>query len=168
MDWMPDYFFARVADIPVSLLLRRGIKGLVLDIDNTLAHDDVCALPDEVAAWLAAVRAAGIRCVVVSNNLERRASDFCALCGLDYVARALKPGQRSVPRVLELLGTAPSETAVVGDQLFTDISYGKRAGFVTILVEPMGGDNLLGVRVKRLLERPLMRKIRKRGVTKNE
>lgn len=168
MKLMPDYYFRCVADIPPAFLVRQGIRGLVLDIDNTLAHDDVCALPGETDGWLKQLAEAGIGAVIVSNNREQRACDFSALCGLPYVAQALKPAQQTVPRVLEMLRTAPDETAVVGDQLFTDISYGKAAGFVTILVEPLGDDNLFFVRFKRLLERPLLRKIRKRGVTRIE
>lgn len=166
MDLIPDYYFPHVADIPVRFLQENGIKGLVLDIDNTLAHDNSCALPNGVREWLAKLDEAGLPCVIVSNNKEQRAADFAALCELPYVAQAFKPSQNTIPKVMGILGVTPEETAVVGDQIFTDISYGKQAGFTTILVDPMGGDDLIFVKFKRLLERPIIRKVQKRGHTK--
>ena len=38
---------------------KKGITALVLDIDNTLTADRSQELPEEVAAWLAAMRKAG-------------------------------------------------------------------------------------------------------------
>lgn len=45
-----------------------------------------------------------------------------------------KPSQHMIKFLLDLLGSMPSETAIVGDRLDTDVRAGKRAGLTTILV----------------------------------
>lgn len=165
MSLLPDYFFHRITDITPAFLLTRGVKGLVLDIDNTLTFDGQNVLPGEVAHWLGEIKDAGIKAIIVSNNHERRGRDFAALCDLPFVAKAFKPSQKTIAAVLKVLAP-PGAVAVIGDQLFTDILYGKRAGFITVLVEKMGSDLPFFVKMKRVAERPAMRKLRRNGYTK--
>lgn len=166
MSLLPDYFFNRITDIAPAFLAARGVKGLVLDIDNTLTFDGQNVLSDEAARWLGGIKSAGIEAMIVSNNQVERGRKFAALCGLPFVAMAFKPSQKTIPDVLKILAAPPLAIAVIGDQLFTDIRYGKRAGFITILVEKMGGDLPLFVKMKRVAERPAMRKLRRNGFTK--
>jgi len=165
MSILPDWYFRRITDIPVSFLRREGIEGCILDIDNTLTFDNDERLPDETAVWLKNLSEAGISAVIVSNNSGERASKFAALCGLPFVGRAAKPGTWSLRRVFAALGTKPENTAVIGDQLFTDVLYGKNARCRTVLVERMGDDIPLFVRLKRVFEKPAVRTLGKRGYT---
>ena len=64
----PEYVFQDVTHITPAFLARKGITALVLDIDNTLTADGSQELPAEVAAWLQAMRAAGVRLTIVSNG----------------------------------------------------------------------------------------------------
>jgi predicted HAD superfamily phosphohydrolase YqeG len=57
---------------------------------------------------------------------------------------------------MELLGAGKKETAVIGDQLFTDILCGRLAGLVPILVEPMEPEPFLFFKMKRFLEKRLL------------
>ena len=109
------------------------------------------------------MKAAGVEGVIISNNSAERAAPFAEKCGLPFVAKAHKPSPRAFERAKALL-SGEGKTAMVGDQLFTDIAFGCSAGCVTIFVEPMGGEKLLGVKLKRLLEKPFMPLVRKRGV----
>ncbi|MEG1304506.1 MAG: YqeG family HAD IIIA-type phosphatase, partial [Oscillospiraceae bacterium] len=145
---------------------KNGIKALILDIDNTLAEDFSPELRCDIAAWLSDIKKAGIKAVIVSNNDNVRAAPFAEKCGLEYISDAGKPSAKSSVRAFALLDSSKTDTAVIGDQLFTDIAYGKRIGCRTILTEKFSPDILFFVRLKRLFERPFMRRIRKRGVTK--
>ena len=49
----PEYVFKDVTHITPEFLAGKGIRALVLDIDNTLTADRSQELPDEVAGWLA-------------------------------------------------------------------------------------------------------------------
>lgn len=166
MNIIPDFYFNKVTDITPEFLKSHGIKGVALDIDNTLTFDNQHVLPDEVAQWLAVINEARIAAIVVSNNGEKRSRAFSELCTLPYFSNAHKPSQRSIPIVLDILGAEANETAVIGDQIFTDIWYGKRAKCRTILVNKMGDDVMFGVRLKRVLEKPLMIGLKKKGFTK--
>ncbi|MGQ9788589.1 MAG: HAD-IIA family hydrolase [Candidatus Hadarchaeaceae archaeon] len=45
-----------------------------------------------------------------------------------------KPHPHMIRHVLKILGTKPSETAIIGDQIETDIKAGKRTGLFSVLV----------------------------------
>lgn len=49
-------------------------------------------------------------------------------------------------------GVSPRQTALIGDQLFTDILCGNLCGCVTILVEPYAEEGYGLYRIKRPLE----------------
>lgn len=166
MKILPDFYFRRITDIPVSFLVQRDIRALILDIDNTLAFDDDPELPGEVAQWLHAVKGAGMTAVLVSNNTVQRAGGFAKKCELPYIAKAGKPTGRSADEAYRLLGAQPTQTASIGDQLFTDVLFGRRAGCrMTIWVERMGEDIPKSIRIKRRLETPFRWLMRRRGYT---
>ena len=67
----PEYIFRRVEAIRPEFLAQKGIRALVLDVDNTLTADGSQVLEDSVRAWLAEMRAAGISLTIVSNNTAK-------------------------------------------------------------------------------------------------
>ena len=48
----PEYVFQDVTHITPAFLAGKGIRALVLDIDNTLTGDGSQELSADVAAWL--------------------------------------------------------------------------------------------------------------------
>ena len=64
----PEYVFKDVTHITPEWLAQKGIRALVLDIDNTLTADRSQELPEEVAQWLAEMRNTGIGLTIVSNG----------------------------------------------------------------------------------------------------
>lgn len=84
----PEYVFKDVTHITPEWLAAKGITALVLDIDNTLTADRSQELPEEVAAWLAAMRKAGVKLTIVSNGAEKRVRPFAEKLGLAYLYRA--------------------------------------------------------------------------------
>ena len=59
------------------------------------------------------------------------------LLQINYVCNAHKPFKKGYARAMAVLRTKPEETAMIGDQLFTDMWGGNRWGLYTILLEPM-------------------------------
>lgn len=159
---IPDFLFDRIYNITPEFLQENGINSLILDIDNTLTYDGAQDIPDAVSAWLDEIKRAGIKAAIVSNNKEARVRPFAEVCGLTYVAQALKPKHVGFERSCAVLDASAETIAVIGDQLFTDIAFGNRFGCTTIMVERMGRDLPWFVKLKRLLELPLMPYIRKR------
>lgn len=153
----PAEYVRSVYDIDLHALRMRGVRGIICDLDNTLIAWDSSDTAPELRQWLESVRRAGLKVCIVSNNGQTRVGEFAKPLGLPFVANAAKPRRRAFRRALELLGTKPSETAVVGDQVFTDVFGGNRQGMHTILVVPISRQEFIGTRLVRVIEQFVLR-----------
>lgn len=143
-----------VCELTPERLRQLGLRWLLLDVDCTLTRYRQEGLAPDVAAWLTTVRSAGVGLCLVSNGLGQRVQPFAARLELPYVAKALKPLPWGVWAALRQLKALPSETAMVGDQLFADVMAGRLAGVRTILVRPIHPEEEPWfTRLKRLPER---------------
>lgn len=158
----PDHLFRRIYEIPTDFFVRRGVKVLLIDVDNTLTTDNNPTPHQEVLAWLDTQRRAGLELMAFSNNSEARVAPFARQLGLDYVADAQKPLPGRVKAALAGMGVDRRQAAIIGDQLFTDILCGRLVGCTTVLVEPMERENYGFYRVKRPLEERILRSYRAR------
>jgi HAD superfamily phosphatase (TIGR01668 family) len=154
----PDLFVKSIFSLDVNWLKSRGIKGVLLDIDNTLiTHKQ--KIPDEkVIELIKYFQENGIKVAIVSNATKRRVEVFNEKLGLFATYRSFKPSKRGFYRAMSKLELIPAETAVIGDQLFTDIRGGNRIGLMTILVEPLDVNEPITVRLKRFLEKIIVKK----------
>ncbi len=133
----PHHKVKRITDVDPETLRKIGIKALILDIDNTLAtHDDPIPAIG-VFEWISAVHNAGLICILLSNNSNERVAKFADLLSLPFMANGKKPLPSSFSTAAQKLDVLPSETAVIGDQIFTDIAGGRLAGMHCIYVDPI-------------------------------
>ena len=151
--FQPDYRFRRAWDIPPEWLRDKGITVLLLDVDNTLTTHDNPDVADGVHVWLAKLRAA--------NNRPARVEPFAEKLGVGCIADAAKPLGGGVRRARERLGADAREIAIVGDQVFTDVLCANLAGAASILVEPIELEDFPFFKLKRRLERLVLRGGRK-------
>ena len=153
----PSAMADRVYRITPQLLKSWGVRGLILDIDNTLTtHDN--PIPDAgVADWLAQNRREGIQMIVLSNNKPHRVEPFAKILGLDYIADGAKPLKKGYQRCARALQIPCEQLCMVGDQIFTDIWGARRAGCKAVLVSPIQREGMLFFRFKRFLERIVLR-----------
>lgn len=133
-------------------LRDRDLKGVILDLDNTLLPYGEEDLPPAYQAWLEALRAEA-PIYLLSNALPERFARVQARLGLPGHAPALKPwlGFR---RALRALALPAQEVAVVGDQVFTDVLGGNLVGAYTVLVPPLREREFFYTRFIRMLETP--------------
>lgn len=127
-----------IYDIDPAALARRGVRLLLADLDNTLVPYGV-PLPDEkLKGWRDELAAHGVTLFILSNNRhESRPRTFAQALDVPYIGHAGKPKTASFVKAMEQMGVAPEQTAIVGDQIFTDVLGGNRAGVATILVKPI-------------------------------
>lgn len=163
---VPGAVVPSVAAIGPQALRRRGIRALIVDLDNTLTRWNDGECPAETARWLEQVLSAGLGVCIASNNGPRRVQAFCDGLGLSvpWVAHAGKPRPRAYRLCLERLGTPFGSTAAVGDQVFTDVLGGNIAGLFTILVQPLGRREFVGTRALRLVEGVWLHRLRAAGL----
>ena len=127
-----------IYDISVEALARRGIKLLLADLDNTLVPYGV-PLPDQkLMNWRDELNAYGITLFILSNNRkEHRPRIFSEGLEVPYIGHAGKPKTASFYKAMEEMRVTREQTAIVGDQVFTDVLGGNLAGVTTILVKPI-------------------------------
>ena len=137
-DLKADLTCGSVFELSAERLWSMGISLLLADLDNTLVPYGVPLPTDELCIWKERLRAGGVSLFVLSNNRNpSRPSLFCNALGVPFIGHAGKPKTRSFWAAMERMGAKPSQTAIVGDQIFTDILGGNRAGITTILVSPI-------------------------------
>lgn len=159
----PRLWVTSIHAIDGRMLWQRGIRGLILDVDNTLVPWGETEMTPATRAWLKSVQLLGFRVCLVSNNRRRRVEAFGAVLGLPVVSGAVKPLRRAFAHAMRLLGTVPSETAVIGDQIFTDILGGNLMGLYTILVNPLSRREFFTTRINRQAEKLLLLYLRRKG-----
>ena len=143
-------------EIDLDWLASRGIRGLILDLDNTLVDWNDTRVRPEVRAWLEAARRKGLRLCVASNAMwGGRVARVAAALGLTAVPRAGKPFPVAFRRAMQTLGTEARTTCAIGDQVFTDMLGANWLGVMTILVKPLSRRESAHTRLIRLIERPL-------------
>lgn len=154
----PDLYYRSVADIDLDELQRRGIRVLLLDLDNTLVLRNTTEASERVRNWVEAAKRRGMQVTIVSNNWHERVQQAADDLDVAIVGKATKPLPSGFRRALGGTDAAPSECAVVGDQVFTDILGGSLFGSTTVLVTPLaGGSDLPHTRLLRTLERRILR-----------
>ena len=127
-----------VYELSGEALARRGFQLLLADLDNTLVPYGV-PLPDErLKAWRDDLNAHGVTLFILSNNRhENRPRIFAEALDVPFIGHAGKPKTPSFLKAMERMGVTKEQTAIVGDQIFTDVLGGNRAGVSAILVEPI-------------------------------
>lgn len=149
----PDIKLKKITDITPAFLKSRGITDLILDVDNTLSvHHGQMPTPG-LEAWLNTMRESGIGLIILSNSKEERVKPFAGGLGLEFVSLGLKPLPFKFKRALEMLNSDKSHTAIVGDQIFTDVLGGSLYGVKTVLLDPIEPEKALRFRIKRRAER---------------
>ncbi|MGI5892301.1 MAG: YqeG family HAD IIIA-type phosphatase [Bacillota bacterium] len=133
----PQLCLESIYEIPLPHLKHLGIRGLIFDLDNTITKHDCREIPLTALEWFRSLKSMGFKACLLSNNSGVRVEDAAQKLGIDFVPRARKPSRRGFYRAFEVMGTGPRETAMIGDQLFTDIWGGNRVGILTILVKPI-------------------------------
>lgn len=161
---VPNEVLASVRDIDIEALKHQNIRGLLIDLDNTLVDWDKSEIDPSLAEWVKDVLWKGMAVCLVSNAVPKRVEQFSQQLGIPGVSRALKPLPRAFRIGLKKLGLRPHEAAVVGDQIFTDVFGGNRLGLYTILINPLSTRELRSTRFMRRLERRVLKRMVQRGL----
>jgi HAD superfamily phosphatase (TIGR01668 family) len=149
----PDFHFPRADGITPEFLAREGILGLILDLDNTLTRWEEVEAASGILDWVKAMKAAGIKLVILSNGLHGKQEHVSLELELLLISAPLpKPFAMGFRRALKALGLPPDKAAMVGDIVFTDILGANILGITTILVDPLSSIDFPGTKAWRLFE----------------
>ena len=160
---MPDYMFRTFDEITPAFLTSLGVKAILADIDNTLAPYEQPEPDQRIKGWIASLAEAGIGIAFVSNNDWERVNRFNATLGVPAYAKSGKPFKKNLVRAMKDLGGTLETTVMLGDQLLTDALAGHNLGVKCLIVPPIRDKKNAFFRFKRWLEKPVVKKFKKRN-----
>lgn len=152
----PDERIASSYDIDYEKLYTQGYRGVIFDIDNTLVRHGAPATKEAIELF-EKIRGFGLKTCLISNNKKTRVKSFAKEVRSKYLYDAHKPSREGYIKCLFEMGTTLDQTIFIGDQLFTDIAGAKRTGIYSILVNPIHPKEEIQIRLKRILERPILK-----------
>lgn len=156
----PNMYVSALQHIDIDRLKELGIKAIIFDLDNTLVPWNSNNLKPETINWFTKLQQAGFKTCIVSNNSKKRVAAMAKMLAVPGLHNAAKPRRRAFRKALQILGVKAEQTAMVGDQVFTDVLGGNRLGLHTILVMPMSSREFIGTRINRQLEKVVLRRIK--------
>ncbi len=147
-----------VHDLAPAVLNRHGIRAVMVDLDDTLVASNSPDITSSFHDWVGSLKAADVPLLILSNGQPRRVRQWSQTLGVPGLALVGKPFWFGFRRGLTLLGSQAFETAMVGDQLFTDVLGANLAGLTSVLVTPLSAGGLPHTRAARKLEAALLRR----------
>lgn len=152
----PDAMVASVTEVTPDFLRARGVRAVMVDLDDTLLASGSERLEPLFRTWLDTLQSARIPVLILSNGERKRVARWALELDLVGLALVGKPLGRAFRSGLAQLGTHAHETAMVGDQLFTDVLGANLTGMVSILVQPLSPGKLPHTRLLRRLEQRIL------------
>ena len=162
----PKEYLNSVKDISIDFLNKHNIKGLILDVDNTLISLNR-KMPEGVSSWAKEMKNNGIKiCILSNSNKMNKVEAVAKIIEVPYIFFGKKPLKSGFLRAKEILKLNNENIAVVGDQIFTDVIGANRCNMFSILVKPIEEKDYLLTKIKRPLEKFIIKKYEKNKIKK--
>lgn len=155
----PNMQVRKITDITIEILKENNIKGMILDVDNTLIDLDRVPL-EGIKEWMDNMKNEGIKFCIASNSLKKdKIEKVAKMLDIPYVHFSAKPTKIGLKKAKQILGIENSKNiAEVGDQLFTDVLGTNRMKMFSILTEPLCEEKVKINNLKRKLEKRVLRR----------
>ena len=155
----PNMQVRKITDITIEMLKENNIKGMILDVDNTLIDLDRVPL-EGIKEWIDNMKNEGIKFCIASNSLKKdKIEKVAKMLDIPYVHFSAKPTKIGLKKAKQILGIENSKNiAEVGDQLFTDVLGTNRMRMFSILTEPLCEEKVKINNLKRKLEKRVLRR----------
>jgi len=112
----------KLVSIEIDWLLMSGIKGVILDLDNTIVSEDDRYLSPGAEAWIAQAKLAGLQFFILSNGKRGyRVKYWSRRLDIPAINPAKKPFPQAFRQAIARLQLKPQQVVVIGDGLHTDI-----------------------------------------------
>ena len=155
-----DMYESAMLDLHLSGVLDKRIRA-VRRLPIEFQRDGE---PDErIKGWIASLAEAGIGIAFVSNNDWERVELFNRTLGVPANAKSGKPFKKNLVKAMNDLGGTLDTTVMLGDQLLTDALAGHNLGVKCLIVPPIRDKKNAFFKFKRWLEKPVVKKFKKRN-----
>ena len=152
----PKLYLKSIFDLDFEKLKKNGIKGIIFDIDNTLVPYDMAHPTKEIMDFFSRLKEEGFQIALASNNTEDRVLRFNEKLKVFAIHKSGKPSTSGLQKAMQLMNLKQDEVAMVGDQIFTDVFAGNRAGVMSVLVVPVSEKDEWITKIKRGIEKKVV------------
>lgn len=160
--FMPDKYYKNIYEINYRQLKQNGIKCLLFDLDNTLVPPHIGKPDKKIRDLFDNLKELDFKIIIMSNSGKKRLTPFKDELIIDCSASSMKPLKRKFNKIIKQYKLDISETAIIGDQLLTDVLGGNRAGITTILVNPISKKDIIYTKLNRKVEKLIEKKLLKK------
>lgn len=162
--FLPDKYYKSIYDVNYRKLKADGIKCVLFDLDNTIVPPNVKKPDKKIRDLFDNIKELDMKIIIMSNSNKKRLTPFKNELVVDCSASSFKPSKTKFLKILKEYKFDLSETAIIGDQLLTDIFGGNRIGITTVLVNPISKNDITVTKFNRKLEKIIEKKLNKRGL----
>lgn len=157
MNLYPKLYINNVKEITYEILQKNNIKGIILDVDNTLI-DYYKNMPEGIEKWCKDLKNKNIKfCIASNSNKKEKVKEVAKKLEIPYIYFAKKPLKTGLTKARKIMELESNEVAVVGDQIFTDVLGANRCKMFSILVDPIEEKDILITIIKRPIENIIKR-----------
>lgn len=160
-NFKPTYVFDKIEEIPLELFEKENIKGIFLDIDNTIL-DRTKIIAPAVDSWIKEVQKKGIEICILSNAVSvEKVRKIMKKYNIRGLANAGKPRLKGYTMALNLVDLPKEQVVMIGDQIFTDVWGANKFGIKSIYLYPINKKEWIGSMIKRPFEKIILKKLYK-------
>ena len=158
---IPNMYKKNIYEIDYKELKKNNINNLIFDIDNTILKVDDTFVPKKLIGLFNKLKKEGFNICIVSNNGINRTKTPAEKLEVKFISNAKKPKKEAFDKALEILDSKINNTAMIGDQMLSDIRGANAYGLYTILVDPLENKYNLQTKVSRVLQNKMEKKLQK-------
>jgi uncharacterized protein len=132
--WLPNFFQRNLrvnrdcrradtlAAIEIDRLIDSGIKGIILDLDNTIVSEDDRYISPQAISWIIRTKKRGLKLFILSNGQRNyRVKYWSEYLGVPAINPAKKPFPGAFYQAMRSMQLPPDRVVVIGDSLHTDL-----------------------------------------------
>lgn len=162
--YVPDIYQEDIYKINYDILLSRGIKFLIFDLDNTLVTIKEMYPREETKKLFNELKEKGFKIIIASNSIKARVCPFHQELKVDYISSAKKPHVNKINEYILSSKFGLDEIAIIGDSMLDDVVCGNTIGITTVLLDQIGKAEFPIARLKRIKEKRIQKKLRKQDL----
>lgn len=158
----PKLYLNSVLEISLEILKQNRLKGLILDVDNTLI-DINRNMPKDIPKWIENLKSNDISlCIVSNSNHKDKVEEVAKKLEIPYIYFARKPLKNGFKKAKSILKLENEQIGVVGDQIMTDIIGANRNNMFSILIKPIDEKDIWITKIKRPIENKIIERYKRR------
>ena len=158
--YVPDIYQKNIYEIDYDVLLSRGIKCLIFDLDNTLVTILEKIPREETKELFKELKKKGFKIYIASNSIKARVKPFHEELKVDFIYSVKKPNPTKISELINSLKYGLDEIAMIGDSMMDDVVCGNTIGVTTILLDQISKREYPLARIRRSKEKKIQKKLR--------